>query len=445
MQAVRRQPLTPGRGLARAGRLLPVAGAVVALGTIAYGFGARASGERLGASLAPLLAQWRPVAHATALPAMLALTPALAVAPRMRSPRVSPAWFAAAALGLGLALRLSLGIARRGPEELYSVFQIGKPEAASEYLPALPAFQSGTRLFLDTFAEVGPSLPVHAVGHPPGLLLLLHWLRIDSAEGMAALVIAAGALSIPLAYLLARTLLDESRARAATLLYVFAPSAILYGATSADAVYATIALAAAIPLAVAATATRARPQPLVAGAAALALASFFSYANLALAAWAALLAAGAGRRRAIAIAATCGAALVAFYALLHLATGYDPIGAFRAAHGVYREGIATLRPYTFWVLGSPVAFFVAAGLPISWFALRAAGAGVAPALALLAVVAIAALLGFTKAETERIYLFLVPLACVSAAAVLPERRLVPVLAALAAQALATELLLYTVW
>jgi hypothetical protein len=32
---------------------------------------------------------------------------------------------------------------------------------------------------------------------------------------------------------------------------------------------------------------------------------------------------------------------------------------------------------------------------------------------------VAAVLGFTKAETERVYLFLVPLACVAAAAVLP--------------------------
>jgi hypothetical protein len=51
------------------------------------------------------------------------------------------------------------------------------------------------------------------------------------APGMAALKIGVGALSIPLAYLLARALLDERRARIAALLYVFAPSAVLYRAT----------------------------------------------------------------------------------------------------------------------------------------------------------------------------------------------------------------------
>jgi hypothetical protein len=78
-------------------------------------------------------------------------------------------------------------------------------------------------------------------------------------------------------------------------------------------------------------------------------------------------------------------------------------------------------------------------------AARAAASGDEGARALFAVLAIAAILGFTKAETERIYLFLVPLACVAAAAVLPARRLTIVLGALAVQALATNLLLYTVW
>ncbi|HEX2087575.1 MAG TPA: hypothetical protein VHF89_17960, partial [Solirubrobacteraceae bacterium] len=61
------------------------------------------------------------------------------------------------------------------------------------------------------------------------------------------------------------------------------------------------------------------------------------------------------------------------------------------------------------------------------------------------VVVASALGGFTKAETERIWLFLVPLVCLAAAAVLPRARLVAVLAALLAQALAVELLFGTVW
>jgi methylthioxylose transferase len=364
-------------------------------------------------------------------------------ASRLRSARVAPWQFALAALGVGLALRVALGAARRGPEGLYAVFELGNHEAANEYLPALPAFDFGTRFFLDTFAEVGTSLPVHAIGHPPGLLVLMHWLGADGPEAMTALTIGAGALSIPLTYVLARALLDERGARVATLLYVFAPSAVLYGATSADALYATVALLAAVPLARAATG---RLRGGAAGAPALAVASFFSYANLAVGAWAALLAwQRSGLRRAVVLATICGAALVVFYAALHLATGYDPVGVLEATETVYREGIASRRPYEFWVFGSPSAFLVAMGVPIAWLALRSAGAGDPAARALIAVLVVAAVLGFTKAETERIYLFLVPLACVAAAAALPERRLPVVLAALAGQALATELLLYTVW
>jgi hypothetical protein len=420
---------------------LPACVLAVVAGTIAYGFAARAAGHELGASLAPFLWDWRPKVGPSALPAAVLLAAGVTIAPRLLRTGVRPWAFAAAALGFGLGLRVALGSAR-GLEGLWSVYQLGHHEAASEYLPVLPAFDFGTRFFLDTFAEVGTSLPVHAVGHPPGLLVLLHWLGIDGARGMAALTIGGGALAIPLCYLLARSLMDEARARMATLLYVFAPSAVLYGATSADALYATLALVAAIPLA---AATR-RNAPLAGGAAALAVASFFSYANLAVGAWATLLTERrAGPRRAVLLAAACGAALVAFYGLLHLATGYDPVGALHSAESVYREGIASRRPYAFWVLGSPAAFLGALGLPIAWYALRAAAAGWAPALALAAVVVIAALLGFTKAETERIYQFLVPLACVSAAAALPRRLLPAALMVLAAQALAIELLVYTVW
>lgn len=423
---------------------LAVGVTAIAAGTIAYGWTARANGVRLGAGLAPLLAAWEPVVRVSALPAVALLTVGVVGAPRLRSERVHPWLFALVAFGLGLALRLALGIARQGADGLYAVYELGNNEAANEYLPALPAFEFGTRFFLDTFAEVGASLPVHAIGHPPGLLLTLHWLGIDSAPGMAALTIGVGGLSIPLAYLLARSLMDERRARIATLLYVFAPSAVLYGATSADALYATLALTAAIPVALAAR--KPVPGATAAGATAFALASFFSYANLAIGAWAGLLAwQRAGFKRAAVIAAACGPALLAFYAILHLATGYDPIGALEASETVYREGIASRRPYEFWVVGAPSAFLVALGLPTAWYMLRSAGAGDRAGRALLAVIATAAVLGFTKGETERIYLFLVPIACAAAAATLPERRLPLVVGALAAQTLATELLLYTVW
>ena len=85
------------------------------------------------------------------------------------------------------------------------------------------------------------------------------------------------------------------------------------------------------------------------------------------------------------------------------------------------------------------------GLPTAWMALRSLSRRDPAALALGAVVMAAAVLGFTKAETERIWLPFVPLTCVAAAASIDLRKVRPLLVALAAQALAVELLFYTIW
>ena len=415
-------------------------GAAVCAATVAYGLIALATGHELGVPLPPLLYEWSPRVIDTTPVLVAGLIAAVLLAPRLAASSLGPWRFAAAALALGLALRLGLGMGRNGPSALYSVFEVPKPESSNEYLPALPALDLGLRFFLDTFSQVGTSLTVNAVGHPPGLLVTLHLLGIDSAEGMAALTIGAGALSIPLTYALARRLVEEPAARVATLLYAFAPSAVLGGATSADALFATLAVVALLAL----VATRKVAR--TAGPAALAVASFFSWANLGIGALAAFLVwrrQGAGD--AAKLAAACAVGLLAFYGGLYWVSGFDPVGAVRAAESVYREGVASGRPYAFWLFGSPVAFLIAAGLPITWFALRSLGAGGDVAVALFAVLAISAVLGFTKSETERIYLFLVPPLCIAAATMVPSRRLRTVVGALAAQALATELLFYTVW
>jgi len=359
---------------------------------------------------------------------------------------VSPALFALGGLGLALLLRVWVTVGRGGFEDLYAVYDVTlEDEAASEYLPVLSALDFGVRRFLDTFAEIGTALPVHAAGHPPGLLLTLYTLGIDSPEGMAALTIGVGALCAPLTYLAGRELLGDARARVATLLYVFAPSAILYGATSADSLFAALALAAAAALMARHRLAR------VLGPVTLALASLFSYANLAVGAFAVIVIwRRDGLRSAAVLSLACAAALMVMYAVLHALTGYDPIGAVRSAESVYREGVASTRPYAFWVFGSPVAFLVAAGVPIAWLALRALGEGAVVALALFAVLGIAAVLGFSKAETERIYQFLVPLLCLAAAAAAGSQtwstgRLRLVLGALGAQALLVQLLFFTVW
>ena len=419
---------------------VPLLAAVAAFATLAAGlYLRRVVGEPLGLPYAPLVGNWAPQADPLLAVSIACFAAAVVAAPRiLRLP--GPA-FALAMFALTVLLRLALAAGSGGVEQWTAVFEPGSFEGPNEYLPALGALDFGAGFFVDRFAELVPSLPVHAAGHPPGLLLTMYALGVDDPGEMAALTIGVGALSGPLAYLLARTVLDERRARVAALLLALAPGALLFGATSADAVYLTLGLLAAVPLAGRSTASKA------AGALLLAVGSFFAWSLLAVGAWAAILALRRdGAKAAITLAALCGAALVAFYALLHAATGFDPVGTIRATEEVYRAGIASTRPYWFWLLGSPTAFLLVLGLPLSWLAVKALAAKETLAIAIFAVIAVAAVAGFTKAETERIWLFLAPFVCLAAAAATDEDTpLRPLLAALAAQALLYELAFDTVW
>ncbi len=224
------------------------------------------------------------------------------------------------------------------------------------------------------------------------------------------------------------------------MLAALASGTTLYGVVTADVVFAALgALAAALLV-------RSPRVAATAGAAALAVASFFSYAVLAIGAWAALERwLREGWRTAFAVGAACGVALVVFFTGLWALTGFEVVDVVVATEEVYRESVARLRPYAFWLFGSPAAFLAFMGLPITWYAARALGERHPVAVALAVVILISAVGGFTKAETERIWLMYVPLACVAAAAVLPPRRLPLVLALLALQTLAVELVFGTVW
>jgi methylthioxylose transferase len=426
---------------ARVAWIMPTAIALAVIPLVA----GRIVATPLGVPHPPFVGDLAPDADPLLAVSVACFAAAVALAPRLLSARA--AWFAAGACVLALVLRLVLaaGGGGRGGAGIAAWWKVFDParsyEAPNEYLPALGALRWGPRFLLDRFAETVPALPVHAAGHPPGMLLALDALGIESPGGMAALCIGVGALGVPLAYLLGRQVLDEPRARLAALLLAFAPGALLFGATSADAVYLTLGLLAAWPLA--ARSWRARS----AGAVALAVSSLFAWSLLAVGPWAALLAwRREGLRAALALSALCGVVLAAFYAALYAGTGFDPIGTLRATEDVYRAGIAAVRPYWYWLLGSPAAFLLVLGLPISWYALRALAAGRTLAVAIFAVLAFAAVMGFTKAETERIWLFFAPFVCLAAAsgpaADVPLR---PLLALLAVQALAYEFAFDTIW
>lgn len=429
-------------GPSRAVLLVPVLVCGGALLTLAVGLLAKALGADWGAPAQPLVVFLRPALSTWAIPAALVLAASLYGAVRLLRAQAAagPVAFAGATFGLTLITRLALNVFRGGPGALDQPFVVGRAgEGRTEFLPGLAFVEHGVGHFLSDFPDITAKLPIQAQGHPPGLLLAMHYLGIDTAAGLAALTIVVGALATPLLYLLAREIASEVEARAAALLFVFVPTSLLYGATSADALFATLGVLAAVGL------LARRPANRVLGAAALALAAFFSYALLAVGAWAALVRwRREGIGSALRLAAICAAVLVACFVALDLLTGFDLIAAIRATDDRYREGIARLRPYAFWFFGSPAAFILMLG-PIAWFAARSLAAKEASAVALAIVIAISVIAGYTKAETERIWIFLVPFACLAAARSLPRRWLTPVLVGATAQAVLIEIFLFTKW
>ena len=423
-------------------RWIPWTIAAVVAATIAFGETWAAAGGFLGTDLPPFTLGWQPAVSPYALVAILALGAGAWLAPALYASRLGPIAFGTALAGIGAVLRLALNLSRVGPSDWSEVFVVrsGTGEGRNEYLPALPFIRGAVGDFLAGFDRIAPALPTHPSGHPPGLLVTLDALRIDSATGLAALTIGVGVLAVPLLYVLARRLLGDARARMAGILFVFSPAALLYSVTSADALYATLGIAAAAAL------MARRPFARALGALSLAVASFFSFALLAIGAWAVVLTERrSGLRAAVPLAAASAAALAGFYLLLHAATGFDPVAALRAMHDRYYYGIGGRRPYLFWLFGSPAAFLVALGIPIAWQAARSLARGEATAIALAVIITASSVLGYTKAETERIWLFMVPLACLSAAQSQSAGRLRLVLVLLGLQALAVELLFNTIW
>jgi hypothetical protein len=417
--------------------------ALVAVWTIVRGYVNGRQKDAFGTASPPFVFGWVPQVDPWVIAAVAVLGLGAALGPHLLAVRVRPPVVAVVLFVLALAAGLTLNASRMGTYGWWAVFDLGPRgsfEAANEYLPGIPLLQWGIPNYLDRFAETVPSQPVNIAGHPPGPLLLMRALGVETAERLAALCILGAALCAPLTYAIGRTLVSERAARTAGLVAVFTPVMLLDGFTSFDAIYAAMGgVAAALLLS-------RRPWVVALGAVAFAICTVFSWALLGVGAAVAIaVLVRDGPRRALVVAAASGAGFVGINAWLAIGWGYDPVGTLTATEEVYRNSLAQVRPYRFWVFGSPVAWGVMLGPIVVAAAVRAAMRRSPAAIAILTVVLIAAVAGFTEAETERIWLIFVPLACVAAAPLLTRERLPWVLGLLAAQALAVQLLAETVW
>jgi hypothetical protein len=432
-----------------AGRRLPIAVVAATVATIAAGLIIHHTGAvRLGTKLPPFWMHWSPRLRRTVVVGVAVAAVLVAAAPwaidRVRSGVV----FAALAYGATLALGLSVNAARIGTAGWSHVFYRGPGgsyEAYHEYLPALRTLNGHLAFYVGHYAQLLDKLPTHAKGNPPGPVVIMYLLRLTTAGRLTIACVAVGALCAPLAYLLGRELggdgavSGERRGRVAAALTMFSPAVVLFGVTSADYAFSGMGVLGAWLL------VARRPAMRAAGSVVVAVASFFSWLLLAIPVWAVLCVLRRdGLRPAVRIAVAALGAIVAFTLILALVWGYDPIAIVRALGPMYAHGEATKRPYAFWVVGSPAAWLAMMGAPIVWATARALGRREASAIAVAAIIGVSAVAGFTKAETERIWLPFVPLACVAAASV-PISRLRLILGVLALQAILIEVLFGTVW
>jgi len=325
--------------------------------------------------------------------------------------------------------------------------------------------------FLATFTDHVLHAPgqfqwaTHVSGHPPGALLAfvgLDRVGLGAPGWAAALCIVAGASAVPAVLSTVRLLGDEANARRAAPFVATAP-AVLWIATSADALFLGVSAWGIAALAHAA-ARRDRTGDVLALAGGLLLGAtlFLSYGLTLLGCLAVAVVLVQRRVRPLLV----GAAGVAAVGAAFTSQGFWWFDGLGVAAARVREGPAWIdRPWTYFAVANVAAVTVAVG-PATVAALaplaRAVRASVRsgarravllaepldrvvvlPGAALMAIV-IAIASGLSKGEVERIYLpFMVWLLPMTAA--LPGRYRRGWLAAQLAVALAVQLLWHPRW
>ncbi|MBU3868399.1 hypothetical protein KN815_31445 [Streptomyces sp. 4503] len=301
----------------------------------------------------------------------------------------------------------------------------GRLTARHEYLRGVDRFHdigAALRGFTGHILLTQPDhWPAHIAGHPPGAVLTfvgLDRLGLGGGGWAGAFCITVGGSAAVAILVTLRALGQERAARAAAPFLVLAPGAVWVGA-SADGYFAAVAAWGLALLALAATRTVRAPGAVgFCSGLLLGLTAYLSYGLtlLALPAAAVLLLARTARPLPFAL---MGAAVVAGAFTL---TGFQWWEGYSLLVERYYQGVASDRPYAYWVWANLAVATVVAGpacvagarrmltaVPETVRRLRPGGPGapdglVVPAFAVLLALVVADLSGMSKAETERIWL-----------------------------------------
>lgn len=335
----------------------------------------------------------------------------------------------------------------------------GRLTTRSEYLHQVPTITdigAALRTFTARIADFQPnSWITHVSGHPPAALLTFVWLdRVDLGGGAWAglwcLLVGSSAAAAIIVTL--RAVADEPTARRAAPFVAAAPTAI-WIAVSADGYFAGVAAWGLALLALAAR-RRVRLPALAAVAAGLLLGwgLYLNYGLALLALPAAAVLVGAGDWRAVLQTVGMAGLAVAAVVAAFTTAGFWWFDGYAAVQHRYWQGVAQIRPFSYWAWANLASAVCAIGLGsvaglsrvFDVAALRRRS-GLPLLLAAVLVVIVAADASMlSKAETERIWLpFTVWFT--AAPALLPVRSHRLLLACNVAGALAVNHLVLTVW
>jgi hypothetical protein len=255
------------------------------------------------------------------------------------------------------------------------------------------------------------SWTTHVSGHPPGAFLVFIGLdRIGLGGGAWAAIacVLTGALAAVAVPATIRTLGDETAARAAMPFLVLFPGAVWIGA-SADGMFAGVTATGLALLAVAVT--RGKPLAGLAAGILLAFGIYLSYGLTLIAVPALAIVLLARGKRLLPLVTAAGGAVAVVAAFT--ATGFWWLDGYHLVVQRYYEGIASRRPYAYWVwadlalvlacAGPAAAVILRRAIPLPRPRARPAAAVLLPLAAAAAIIG-ADLSGLSKAEVERIWL-----------------------------------------
>jgi len=407
----------------------------------------RAAGSPVRASAAPLYAHWLPHAGA-GTPA--AITVAVGVVWHGPAVAASLPWRRLLAAGYGAAVAWTLSLAL---VDGWGRGLAGRLTTSHEYLSevdrvdGVPAMLRG---FAGRIVDTGPeSWATHVAGHPPGALLAFVALdRIGlGGGGWAALAcVLAGALVAVAVPVTVRALGDEPSARATVPFLALLPGAVWVGA-SADGLFAGVSASGVALLALGLTRKDRRSSAVLCGASGvvLAFACYLSYGLVLLAPIVLAVVVRSRAARKLPWVLAGGVAVVAAFTL----GGFWWFEGYRLVVERLHQGIASDRPYAYWVWANLAALVACAGVASVAVVRRATVLRRREAACLLPLAAAAAVLaadlsGLSKAEVERIWL---PFAVwmLAGAGLLPPRTRRAWLLAQCGTALAVNHLLLTTW